>query len=288
MEDLSHDIGRVGRDPELRRAAAPLTQQGLDAGQVGRILIYFTPAMTTYSFPVAALFAATVVYGRLERRQRADRVPGRRDQPRSVPGHGVSRDWRSGCASRSSSLLFLCFIVPVYTLKVEKVIYSNMAKLIATRVDRSHKIELRGRGGVMRSGRSSPHPTRSILAPAGGARGSLDRHLRPTGQRDPRFMELGFDKHPHMRVIREFWLASSARSTSITDKSRRNTTASSMRGKPAGLATVRIVVSLVGGNKFPRELEGGMQAGIGQTQFGPTADRITHQGRSEVHDGQPP
>ena len=43
----------------------PLTQQGLDAGQVGLILTYFTPAMTTYSFPVAALFAATVVYGRL-------------------------------------------------------------------------------------------------------------------------------------------------------------------------------------------------------------------------------
>src|ERR1051325_11849181 len=43
----------------------PLTQQGLDAGQVSKILTYFTPAMTAYSFPIAALFAATMVYGRL-------------------------------------------------------------------------------------------------------------------------------------------------------------------------------------------------------------------------------
>src|SRR5205807_6085687 len=43
----------------------PLTHQGLDLGQVGRMLTFFGPAMTTYSFPVAALFATTVVYGRL-------------------------------------------------------------------------------------------------------------------------------------------------------------------------------------------------------------------------------
>src|SRR6188474_626012 len=43
----------------------PLTHNGLDAGQVGKLLTWFTPAMCAYSFPVAALFAATVVYGRL-------------------------------------------------------------------------------------------------------------------------------------------------------------------------------------------------------------------------------
>src|SRR5918998_747429 len=43
----------------------PLTQQGLDATQVGQLLSYFTPAMTAYSFPIAALFATTMVYGRL-------------------------------------------------------------------------------------------------------------------------------------------------------------------------------------------------------------------------------
>jgi len=33
--------------------------------QVGQVLTWFGPAMTTYSFPIAALFATTVVYGRL-------------------------------------------------------------------------------------------------------------------------------------------------------------------------------------------------------------------------------
>src|ERR1700742_401008 len=43
----------------------PLTQHGLDLGQVGQILSYFSPAMTTYSLPIAALFATTIVYGRV-------------------------------------------------------------------------------------------------------------------------------------------------------------------------------------------------------------------------------
>src|SRR5689334_163398 len=43
----------------------PLTEHGLDASQVSKMLMFFMPAMTTYSFPVAALFATTMVYGRL-------------------------------------------------------------------------------------------------------------------------------------------------------------------------------------------------------------------------------
>ena len=37
----------------------PLTEHGLDAGQVGKVLTYFLPAMTTYSLPIAALFATS-------------------------------------------------------------------------------------------------------------------------------------------------------------------------------------------------------------------------------------
>src|SRR5436309_15529720 len=43
----------------------PLTEHGLDAAQAAKMLSYFMPAMTTYSLPIAALFATTVVYGRL-------------------------------------------------------------------------------------------------------------------------------------------------------------------------------------------------------------------------------
>ena len=43
----------------------PLTHQGLDVEQVAKLITFFGPAMTTYSFPIAALFATTVIYGRL-------------------------------------------------------------------------------------------------------------------------------------------------------------------------------------------------------------------------------
>src|SRR5207249_10668683 len=43
----------------------PLTEHGLDAAQAAKMLSYFMPAMTTYSLPIAAMFATTVVYRRL-------------------------------------------------------------------------------------------------------------------------------------------------------------------------------------------------------------------------------
>src|SRR4029079_9420821 len=43
----------------------PLTEHGLDAGQAAKMLSYFMPSITTYSLPISALFATTVVYGRL-------------------------------------------------------------------------------------------------------------------------------------------------------------------------------------------------------------------------------
>src|SRR5688500_20312304 len=43
----------------------PLTEHGLDAWQAAKMLSYFMPAMTTYSLPIAAPFATTVVYGRI-------------------------------------------------------------------------------------------------------------------------------------------------------------------------------------------------------------------------------
>ena len=43
----------------------PLMQYGLTASQVGKMLAYFMPATQTYSLPIAALLATTVVYGRL-------------------------------------------------------------------------------------------------------------------------------------------------------------------------------------------------------------------------------
>src|SRR5436305_10681727 len=96
----------------------PLTHQGLDLGQVIKCLNYFMPAMTTYSLPVAALFATTVVYGRLS----AD------NELTAVRAGGISHlaiafpAFVMGVLVAGISLVFLCFIVPSYTLRVEKVI----------------------------------------------------------------------------------------------------------------------------------------------------------------------
>ena len=43
----------------------PLMDNGLNLPQVVKMLGFAMPAMTTYSYPIAALFACTVVYGRL-------------------------------------------------------------------------------------------------------------------------------------------------------------------------------------------------------------------------------
>src|SRR2546421_8126172 len=116
----------------------PLTENGLDAGQVGRMLTYLTPAMMTYSLPVAALFATAIVYGRLsaDNELTAVRAGGISylgiGMPALVLGLGVA----------ILSLLLLCFIVPLLSLKVEQVIYSNAAKVIASKIDKNHQLRV--------------------------------------------------------------------------------------------------------------------------------------------------
>ena len=118
----------------------PLTEQGLDAAQVMRVLGYFMPAMQTYSLPVAALFATTMVYGRLaaDNELTACRAAGIGYWPIWLPAVVL------GLIVATLSLVFLCFVVPVFTLKVEKVIYSNLAKMVANQIEHNHRIVLEG------------------------------------------------------------------------------------------------------------------------------------------------
>ena len=118
----------------------PLTEQGLDAAQVLRVLGYFMPAMQTYSLPVAALFATTMVYGRLaaDNELTACRAAGVGYWPIWMPAVVL------GLIVATLSLVFLCFVVPIFTLKVEQVIYSNLAKLVANQIEHNHRIVLEG------------------------------------------------------------------------------------------------------------------------------------------------
>src|SRR5215210_397766 len=91
----------------------PLTEHGLDIGQVGKMLTYFTFPMTAYSLPVAALFATTMVYGRLSADNEivACRSAGISHLAMALPALVL------GLTVALLSLLMLCFIVPAFMLK---------------------------------------------------------------------------------------------------------------------------------------------------------------------------
>ena len=221
----------------------PLTQQGLDAGQVSQLLTYFTPAMTAYSLPIAALFAATVVYGRLsaDNELTACRAGGISHLSVAVPAFVL------GLLAALISLLLLSFIVPSATLKVEKVIYSNIAKLIANKIDRVHQIKF-GQATVF--AQDAYLPALSADRVAGGEQQvvlvgpTIVTFDRPKGRDDWQY-----------RVPAEFWTASKA-------------TVFISRGRTDD--TVELTIELKNGAKFPRDFrKGGLQGGVAATHFGP-------------------
>jgi lipopolysaccharide export LptBFGC system permease protein LptF len=155
----------------------PLTQHGLDLGQVGRILSYFSPAMTTYSLPIAALFATTIVYGRLsaDNELTACRACGISSLMMAAPAFLL------GLIVALISLLFLSFVVPVFTLKVEQVIYSNLAQLVANRITRTHEISY-GRTSIFAQAAAVQNPDEVVLAAEDAALlDKVELHLSTAG-----------------------------------------------------------------------------------------------------------
>jgi lipopolysaccharide export LptBFGC system permease protein LptF len=223
----------------------PLTQHGLGVGQVGMILSYFSPAMTTYSLPIAALFATTIVYGRLS----AD------NELTACRASGISNlamTWPAvllGLMVALVSLLFLSFIVPVFTLKVEKVIYSNIAQLIANKITRTHEISY---------GRTSIFAQAAEVRPNQGDQQVVDLYSpmiftyttedAPADSGGPMSSD---DKANKMKVPSKILIA------------RRATAYISQQGE-----SVRLQAVLEEGSDFPRGI-GGSQMSVGQTQFGP-------------------
>src|SRR6478736_5533728 len=191
----------------------PLTQHGLGLGQVGQILSYFSPAMTTYSLPIAALFATTIVYGRLS----AD------NELTACRASGISNlamTWPAlllGLMVALVSLLYLSFIVPVFTLKVEKVIYSNIAQLIANKITRTHEISY-GRTSIFAQAAEVQPPRDGkqvvdLISPMIFTYSSVDL---PADDPTPRITNPN-DKANKMRVPSKTWIAKRA-SAYITQK----------------------------------------------------------------------
>ncbi len=121
----------------------PLTQHGLDLWQVLQMVMYLMPAMMTYSIPIASLFAATIVYGRLtaDNELTACRAAGLSYLSMALPAVAM------GLVISVGSLFFLSYMVPHYSLSVQRVIYANVAKYIANDIERSHELQLLRRSG---------------------------------------------------------------------------------------------------------------------------------------------
>jgi lipopolysaccharide export LptBFGC system permease protein LptF len=225
----------------------PLTQHGLDASQIGKILSYFQPAMMTYSLPIAALFATTIVYGRLsaDNELTACRACGISSWAMTWPAFLL------GLVVALISLMFLSFIVPVFTLKVEKVIYSNIAQLIANKIQRTHEISY-GRTSIFAQAAEVQPPVDGkqvvdLISPMIFTYATVDA---PEDGR-PRGAVAKDDKSSKMKVPSKIWIAKRA-TAYITQKEN----------------NVLLEARMEDGHNFPREL-GGTQISVEQAQFGP-------------------
>lgn len=117
----------------------PLTQHGLDAMQVAQMWLFLMPAMMTYSLPVAAVFAASIVYGRLTNDNELTACRAAGISYGSICGPAVSL----GLVASITSLLFLSFVVPFFSLQAQKVIFDNVAKVITSNIQRNHSFQAR-------------------------------------------------------------------------------------------------------------------------------------------------
>lgn len=223
----------------------PLTEHGLNVGQVLKMLGYFMPAMTTYSLPVAALFATTMVYGRLgaDNEITACRAAGISFLSMTIPAAVL------GFLTFLISVVFLLFVVPKFTLQVEHVIYSNLAQLTANQIERNHRITFDQRGNsdlTIFADRAEvlPPPEDSPRDQIVRLHGPMIMTMEPGDRSQP-------DKP---RKPSEFYTA-------------RIATAFIRQDKDDGEVTV--LAELEGGRRFEREAGArpGVQVSIGTTRF---------------------
>lgn len=118
----------------------PLMQYGLSGMQVAQMLAYFMPATQTYSLPIAALFATTLVYGRLsaDNELTACRASGISYFAMALPAMVL------GLVLALVSLLCLSYVVPHFTLKVEKVAFQSLAEVVRRNIDRNRQLRIQG------------------------------------------------------------------------------------------------------------------------------------------------
>jgi lipopolysaccharide export LptBFGC system permease protein LptF len=216
----------------------PLMAGGMDAAQVAKVLGYLSPAMSAYSFPIAALFAATVVYGRLSADNEivAARAGGISFLSLSLPAVVL------GLIVSLWSILFLCFVVPNFTLKVEKVIYSNTAQIVANMIAQNHQMKI--------DSDTYLYAQEAMVVPS--SEDAAEQQLVLVGP-----MIVHYDTDPddsRLRIPTDFYPA-------------RQATAYIRQDSADG--AIQFTFTMEEGMRLPRGLAGQATLGIAQAQFGP-------------------
>jgi lipopolysaccharide export LptBFGC system permease protein LptF len=214
----------------------PLTDKGVDAEQLRKILLYLMPAMLTYALPIAAVFAATMTYGRLaaDNELTACRAAGISHGAMATPVLVM------GLILSIATLLFLSFVVPAFFLKVERVTYSNLGRIVARQIQNTHHV-LYGPWNVFAQD--------AAVDEAGSSKNNQVVVLQ--GPMITQFEKRGPDG---LLVPREFWMAQRA---SVYIHQYRKTD------------QVKIEAVLSNGVRFPARFKGGVQGDVQVTQIGP-------------------
>src|SRR3954471_19690890 len=97
----------------------PFTKQGIEITQLMTIMLNLMPAMLAYAIPIAALFAAVLVYWRMstDNEMTACRASGISFVSIVMPALFL------GLLLASVDLVFVNYVVPVFLQRTERVIY---------------------------------------------------------------------------------------------------------------------------------------------------------------------
>lgn len=154
----------------------PLTKQGIDVRQLLQIVMYMTPAMLAYAIPIAALFAAVLVYWRMstDNELTACRAGGISFGAILIPALLL------GVAVASVDMAFVNFVVPRYLQLTERAVRQDLGSLIVSQIGRQEKFQMEGLPVVVSANsaelqQASDDPDKSVVVLQGMAATFLDK-----------------------------------------------------------------------------------------------------------------
>lgn len=119
-------------------------QEGLDSGQIALIFIYLLPVMLTVTLPFAALFSATLVFGRMSGNNEINAC--------RAGGISLARLLAPPAAlavlTGGATFWLTNWVIPNYTMRVERAARENFKSGLLTRLRSRGRAPLPGAGGA--------------------------------------------------------------------------------------------------------------------------------------------